>query len=295
MTSDQLTPVLIGKRLPLDEIPVIDLAPFLGGTPEDRREVAQQIGQACRHIGFFYLVNHGVPHALIDETFAQAKRFFDLPAERKQEISIERSPIHRGYFSLGGENLDPAKQKDAGDFKEGIKIGRDLPLDHPLVVAGTPLHGPNQWPANLPGWRAAMETTYATLSNLGSKLMGGFALALELPEDFFADKLTEPMATLGPLHYPPHEGPISERRLVHFRGAGHRSKVVGTREQLAFADAVVLSLRELTGSFDAATFAAGALARCIRRTHLAGCRPVSAILIVVASPTGSLVAPLRGA
>ena len=37
-----------------------------------------------------------------------------------------------------------------------------------------------------------------------------------MPEDFFEDKLTEPMATLGPLHYPPHGGTISERRL----GAG---------------------------------------------------------------------------
>ena len=113
MTSDQLAPELIGKRLSLEEIPVIDLAPFLGGTPEDRHEVAQKIGRACRHIGFFYVINHGVPQSLIDETFAQAKRFFDLPAERKEEISIERSAIHRGYFSLGGENLDPAKQKEA--------------------------------------------------------------------------------------------------------------------------------------------------------------------------------------
>ena len=40
--------------------------------------------------------------------------------------------------------------------------------------------------------------------------MHAFALALELPEHHFDRWLTGPMATLGPLHYPPHEGRISE-------------------------------------------------------------------------------------
>ena len=175
MTSDQLTPELIAKRLPLDEIPVIDLAPFLEGARSDRLEVAQEIGRACRHIGFFYVINHGISQTLVDAAFAEAKRFFDQPNDVKQEISIEQSAIHRGYFALGGENLDPAKQMEAGDFKEGIKIGNDLAADHPLVTAGTPLHGPNQWPADLPGWRETMESYYAALKQLGAELMRGFA------------------------------------------------------------------------------------------------------------------------
>ena len=241
MAQHQLAPDLIAKRLPLEEIPVIKLAPFLEGRPDDRLAVAHKIGHACRHIGFFYIVEHGVSQSLIDETFAQAKRFFDLPDAVKQEISIDRSAVHRGYFSLGGENLDPAKQMVAGDLKEGLKIGRDLPLDHPLVAARTPLHGPNQWPANLPGWRETMEACYGALSDLGFELMRGFALALELPEDFFDDKLTEPMATLGPLHYPAprrpgHRAALGRRRPHRLRlpddpvaRPGRRSSRSGTR------------------------------------------------------------------
>ena len=210
---------LIGERLALDQVPLIDFGAFLDGGPERRKAVAKRIGRACRHIGFFYIVNHGVPEALIARGFAEAKRFFDQPAELKNRISIGRSPCHRGYFSLGGENLDPVRQTEAGDFKEGLKIGRDLPADHPLVRAATPLHGPNQWPEGLPGWRETMERCYADLSRLGHRLMGAFALALELPEDFFEDKLTGPMATLGPLHYPPHPGPVTANRL----GAGEHS------------------------------------------------------------------------
>ena len=148
----QLDDRLTGARVPLEEVPLIDFGPFLSGSAAERKRVALEIGRACRDIGFFYITRHGVPQGLIDRVFAEARRFFALPAERKAEIAIEKSACHRGWFALGGENLDPAKQKETGDYKEGIKIGRDLPRDHPLVKAGLPLHGPNQWPSDLPGW-----------------------------------------------------------------------------------------------------------------------------------------------
>jgi isopenicillin N synthase-like dioxygenase len=214
--SAQLDSTLVAARVPLDQIPVVDFGPFLNGSPAERKAVARQIGEACRNIGFFYLINHGVPAILTRQTFEEARRFFALPAEKKREIAIEKSPCHRGYFGLGGENLDPKKQRYAGDLKEGIKIGRDLPPDHPLVKAGLPLHGPDQWPSDLPGWRETMQACYDALVQLGREIMHAFALALELPEDHFDRWLTGPMATLGPLHYPPQEGRISDERL----GAG---------------------------------------------------------------------------
>lgn len=210
----QLDPALIASQA--DTIPVIDLAPFLHGNPAERTATAHEIGKACREIGFFYIINHGVTQALIAATFDQAKRFFALPVAQKAEIAIENSSCHRGWFQIGGENLDPARQKATGDFKEGIKIGRDLPADHPLVAAGTPLHGPNQWPANLPGWREAMQSYYDTLTALGTQILHAFAISLGLDENFFDEFLTTPMTTLGPLHYPPQTGHITEAQI----GAG---------------------------------------------------------------------------
>jgi isopenicillin N synthase-like dioxygenase len=157
-----------------------------------------------------------VPQELIDRAFDAAKRFFDLPAEAKSRISIDHSACHRGWFAMGGENLDPAQQTANGDLKEGVKIGRDLPVDHPLVQAGTPLHGPNQWPDDPPDFKPVMQDYYAALSDLGRALMHAFALALELPEEHFDRWLTGPMATVGPLHYPPQSGPITAAQI----GAG---------------------------------------------------------------------------
>lgn len=216
MLADTLDPRLLAERLPLEQIPVIDFGGFLHGDTETRDAVALEIAAAARNVGFFYIRNHGVPAELRAATFAEAERFFAQPEALKRRISIENSPCHRGYFALGGENLDPAKQRQAGDFKEGIKIGRDLPPDHPLVQAGTPLHGPNQWPDNLPGWRETLQAYYDACKTLGLQLMHAFALALALPEDYFDPWLAGPMATLGPLHYPPQHGPISEDRI----GAG---------------------------------------------------------------------------
>jgi len=216
MSAVELEESLRGQRVALEEIPVIDFQEFLTGDLAARRAVAAKIGHACRNIGFFYLANHGVSEALVARTFAEAKRFFDQPMDEKLKIDIEQSSCHRGYFKVGGENLDPEKQKEGGDLKEGVKIGRDLAADHPLVTAGTPLHGPNQWPQDLPGWQGAMQSYFDALTGLGKQIMHAFALSLDLDECFFDRMLTDPMCTVGPLHYPPQQGAITEKRI----GAG---------------------------------------------------------------------------
>lgn len=240
----ELDPRLVAKRVSLTEIPVIDLAPFLQGNEAARAEIAGKIGAACRDIGFFYVINHGVPAELVSLVFAEAKRFFSQPDSVKAEIAIENSAVHRGYFRIGGENLDPAKQKQDGDLKEGIKIGRDLPASHMLVLAGTPLHGPNQWPRNLPGWQAVMQEYYDVMEALGRQLMRAFALALGLEEHWFDRWLETPMATLGPLHYPPQKGHITEAQL----GAGAHTDF-GCLTMLAQDDAGGLQVRDAAGQW----------------------------------------------
>jgi len=235
----ELDPSLSASKLA--EIPIIDLEPLLHGTQEDQALVIREIGQACREIGFFYVINHGVPAALVGQVFDQAARFFALPDSVKAEIAIEKSACHRGWFKVGGENLDPAKQTQSGDLKEGVKIGRDLSAEHPLVVAGTPLHGPNQWP-DLPGWRAVMQEYYTAMEALGARLLQAFASALGLEQNYFDAWLEAPMTTLGPLHYPPQRGHITEAQL----GAGAHTDY-GCLTMLAQDDAGGLQVRAKTG------------------------------------------------
>jgi isopenicillin N synthase-like dioxygenase len=207
MDDVQLAPDLHALRLSAAEIPLIDLA----GPPA---QVAAALRAAAQDIGFFYITGHGVPAGQVAETFAMAARFFVQPEAVKARIAIEHSAMHRGWFTVGGENLDPSRQA-RGDYKEGIKIGRDLGPEHPLVVSGTPLHGANQWP-EMPGFRDVMTGYYGAMEALGRRLMGLFAQALGMGADFFEPWLTAPMTTLGPLHYPPPRGRITDAEL----GAG---------------------------------------------------------------------------
>ncbi len=186
-------------------LPIIDFGGFDGATPAKRQEIADTIGAAARHTGFFILENHPLPESARAQGFAMAKAFFDRPEAEKQQINIARSPCHRGWFGEGGEVLDRAGQPQ-GDYKQGLKIGRDLPLTHEKVAASMPLHGPNQWPEEsgaIIGFKDDMQTLYQACEKLSRQLMQAFALSLGLDESHFDNWLTEPMATLAPLRYPP--------------------------------------------------------------------------------------------
>lgn len=209
----RIAPSLIGKKVDLAVIPVIDFGPFLSGDLAAQRKVAKEIGRACAEIGFFYIENHGIAPALRERTIVQMKRFFALPIEEKNRINVKLSANHRGYYGWGEENLDPAKQKAGGDIKEGVNIGRDLGPDDPDVRAGTPLHGPNQWPQDLPGWREQMQDYYDHMVDLGRRIMSAFALAVDLDADFFVKDLTKPMTTLRLLHYPTQRGMVTEEQI----------------------------------------------------------------------------------
>jgi len=70
--ASRLAPHLAGKRVPLSSVPVVDFAPFRDGTLKSRAQVAGAIADACRQIGFFYLVNHSVPQTLLDRVLTNA-------------------------------------------------------------------------------------------------------------------------------------------------------------------------------------------------------------------------------
>lgn len=198
------------KPMPFDTIPVIDFAPMSSNNVAIRQQVADQIGKACLEVGFFYIKNHNVPQAIVDRAFTQSKRFFGLPLAEKMEIHISKSANHRGYVPLMEEGVDITAEPD---LKEALDFSLELPLDDPDVLAGKWLYGPNIYPTNLPGFQDAMECYYDELRQLGSKIFRAFALALNLPETFFEDKITKPLAQLRLTHYPPCLEEINERQI----------------------------------------------------------------------------------
>uniref|UniRef100_A0A7I4CR67 Fe2OG dioxygenase domain-containing protein n=1 Tax=Physcomitrium patens TaxID=3218 RepID=A0A7I4CR67_PHYPA len=166
----------------------------------DKHETAARVREACVTSGFFYLVNHGVDSALLDEVFVQSKKFFALPLEEKMKVIHDKN--HRGYTPFEEEVLDPGTQS-RGDSKEGYYIGFSVPESDPR--SKKPMHGPNQYPSPdlLPGWEETMTLYHSELVKLSKRVSRLLALALDLEETFF-DKpgiTDDPVATLRLLHY----------------------------------------------------------------------------------------------
>jgi isopenicillin N synthase-like dioxygenase len=64
-------------------IPVVDFGRWYKGDSEDKKAVAKELGDACRRVGFVYIVNHGVEDVLLEQAFGWSKKLFDLPEEKK--------------------------------------------------------------------------------------------------------------------------------------------------------------------------------------------------------------------
>jgi isopenicillin N synthase-like dioxygenase len=181
-------------------LPIIDIGGLRSPDRAARRNVAAALRKACVSNGFFYIRNHGVPEPVVAAVFAEAERFFALPAAQKADVDKAKSSANRGYEPLSGQTLEAGAPPD---LKEGFYIGPEIAADDPRGLAGKFNQGPNQWPAGVPDFRGTMERYFAEMLSLGACLMGGLALSLDLAEDHFAAFCREPIATLRLLHYPP--------------------------------------------------------------------------------------------
>lgn len=186
-------------------VPVIDLGPFLAGDPSGKAQVARQVRDACEQVGFLIITGHGVPAQLIDSMSAVSRQFFDLPTEEKCKTLPPERQYPRGYSMLMDESLAYSADKvSPPDLKESLSIGQiDVPNDdyYHNAVAGLSFTD-NIWPAQPATLRSVWSQYYRELERVAGDVMRIFALALELPERFFEDKLDRHVSVLRALNYP---------------------------------------------------------------------------------------------
>ncbi len=179
-------------------IPVVDLTALDSAQPDERQACAAEIGRALREVGFFYALGHSIEAALVARVFGVARDFFALPLEEKLAVRMRPETGYRGYFPLQGEVTDEAL---GGDPKEGF----DIAVSPPRMPEGESL-AEIPWPRRPESLEAVLGAYHAALCDLGRRISRGFALALDLPEAFFAERLQRPTAILRILHYPESGG-----------------------------------------------------------------------------------------
>jgi isopenicillin N synthase-like dioxygenase len=186
-------------------IPVIDIGPFRGGSETSKAAIAMQVADACENIGFFCITNHGIPDEAFLDAFAVSRAFFDLPLDEKRRYTPVGEVAPRGYAAMETKGL--AATLDAmvpKDLREQFMLGTLAPM--PPALAALPgaagCYAPNIWPTDPAPYREIFATLYLRCEALADTLMRILARGLDLPEEYFADKIDHHFSVLGSNHYP---------------------------------------------------------------------------------------------
>ncbi len=147
-----------------DAVPIIDIGALADGVGEHAAEPVRLIADACREWGFFQVVNHGIEAVLIDEVWAQTRRFFALPMAEKESILRTRENPW-GYYN----NELTKNQRDKKEVFDFTSDGID------------PVYGAvNRWPANDPDFRAALCRYRDACVRLSLRLLEAMSYGLGL-------------------------------------------------------------------------------------------------------------------
>ena len=186
-------------------IPVLDLSDALHGDLSSRRRLAAYLDRTCREIGFFTLVGHGAPTAVLDDLRAKANQFFAMPLEEKRRAIHPVAGTPRGYRALGIEALSYGNDRETPpDLKEYYHFGRETWPDEPYFTGpeGRRYFVQNLWPARPAGFKEAAERYYAEMERISLALMRLAALALGRDEHFFDDKIDRHITAMRINFYP---------------------------------------------------------------------------------------------
>ena len=153
--------------------------------------------------GFVSISNFGIDSVLVNNVFAQSRRFFQTISDNssdnqaiKQRCQYRTAAENFGYQGLQQENLDP---EAPADFKETFtmrNIVKQCPPD-------------DRWPSTV--FKKTMLDFYQNALTAAHNLQRCMAKQLHLPEDYFVDVHTGENVSLRLLHYPPSENMIQNQ------------------------------------------------------------------------------------
>lgn len=178
------------------QIPLVDLRD-LEGTGSERSRFVQTLGEGLEEFGFVNVTGHGIDPSLVHRAYALAEKLFALPLETKRKYETPHDGRQRGYTSYGTEH---AKDQAHGDLKEFWHVGRELGDQHPLHLSGDV--PPNQFPSELPAFRATFLELFDRIDGFGNRLLDAVGTYLGLPDTFFGEAVRDGNSVLRIINYP---------------------------------------------------------------------------------------------
>ena len=176
-------------------VPVLDLSAFSAAGGDKKAVVAEEMRKACVEVGFFYVKSPTLQPGVIDGGFQAMNELFDLPLAVKETANATNSKLYRGYQGTVSDSHSCTVGK-ARDLKESFTIG--------AVGDDSFMHGENQWPVDCSkSIQDRLNVYWDVLMRLAKEIAACLAISLGLEEDFFTKCMTNPVANMVLLRYPP--------------------------------------------------------------------------------------------
>lgn len=191
-----------------EEIPIIDISPVFSEHVADRKRVAAEIRSSALNMGFFYVKNHGIPEDIIRKCREQVLKFFKQDEEKKNLVSKKYSKFYNGYSARRSTHVNPTESLDHREsfmFRYEANLeGKDpaaVPAEVQKYIRGE--HFLWDGTAHLLHFKDDVIAYWLACLRLARRLVRIFALSLDLPEDYWDDKVTYPGADGVFNYYPP--------------------------------------------------------------------------------------------
>jgi len=216
MREDEESIYLMDHPDSTEEIPTLEIAPYLNGQPGGREQVAAKLRDISRTVGFFYLKGHGIPQALIGRVFEESRRFHALPIEVKKAIPyFDAGGFKSGYQPCFQDNYQRTNINIIADAKPNLvakfSINREGGSGGLSMSEAQRRARVNMWPDNLPGFKETLLEYHGRIEKLGRQFLPLWATSLKLPPDYFDKFFVTPHISMNLLYYPPQKD-VGERQ-----------------------------------------------------------------------------------
>ena len=187
-------------------VPVIDVSAFRQQAAL-RAAVARAFSQALESVGFAIIIGHGVPAALYTALYDKVTEFFALSLDAKMQYAASEKVKGRGYLPMGIESVAKTLSGETPpDLCEALVFSAPHRPEADRYV-------PNIWPNSPSGLTPLIREWTSEMLGLTHLLSRISALALDLPEGFFASAYADPSLGLRFVNYPdqphlPHPGQL---------------------------------------------------------------------------------------
>ncbi|PIA30929.1 hypothetical protein AQUCO_05300035v1 [Aquilegia coerulea] len=176
----------LSQGLTSENLMTIDIG-RLHGTNHDRSVVVEEIGKACRQMGFFQVINHGICQKVLDEALHAESSFFDLPNE------------HKAPFMSNDVNKPVRYGTSLKDGLDRVQFWRVFlkHYAHPLE------QWIESWPSKPTNYRETMGRYAVEVMRLSNELTGAITESPGLGPKYLDDKMEKGLLVMAVNCYPP--------------------------------------------------------------------------------------------